>query len=510
MTLISRLLGFLREAIVARVFGVSAATDAFYVAYRIPNFLRQLFAEGAFSMAFVPVLAEVRERRDPVLLKELIDRVAGTLAAILSLVVGIGILAAPGLVTIFAPGFLAKPDKFALASDLLRITMPYILLVSLAGFAGGILNAHRRFVLPALAPILLNLAMIAGALLWARHFTEPITALAWSIIVGGSLQLIVLAPALARLGLLPRPRWGWRHPGVRKILSLMLPVLFGASVMQLNLMFDTIIASLLQTGSVTWLYQADRMLQFPQGVFGVALATVILPHLSSAHSAQAPAEFSRALDWGLRTMLLIALPAALGLALLAEPILWTLFGYGRYTARDVEMAAISLSILALGLPAFMAVKVLAPGFFARQDSKTPVKAGVASIVSNMLLNAVLVGALVLLGFHAPHAGLSLASVLAGYLNAGLLWFWLHAARVHRAEPGWPGYLARLLSASAVMSLGLAVVRARFEAWGEWSGAERLGVLVGLLAGAALLYLGTLWLLGIRPRDLLDRRAGDGR
>ena len=395
-TLVSRVLGLIREMAIAWTFGANAATDAFWVAFRIPNFMRRLFAEGSFSVAFVPVLTEVKETRSREELKELVARTAGTLGIILLLITALGVLGAAWLTRGFAPGSIDDPAKFELTTDLLRLTFPYLLFVALTALSGGILNSFHRFALPALTPVILNLCLIAGALWLSPHLEVPIMALGWAILAAGILQLLVQFPALRRLDLLPRPRWGWRHSGVQKILRLMVPTLFGSSVAQINLLLDTLIASFLITGSQTWLAQSDRLLEFPLGIFGIALGTVILPTLSRHHVATDREGFSRALDWGLRSTLLVALPAMVGLVMLAKPLLFTLLQYGAFTAHDVNMASMSLSALALGLPAFALVKVVAPAFYARQDTKTPVRAGIIAMIVSMLLNIVFVGGLLVL------------------------------------------------------------------------------------------------------------------
>lgn len=504
MTLLSRVLGFLRDLVFAQKFGASLATDAFYVAFRIPNFMRRLFAEGSFSLAFVPVLAEYKKRGDPKELRDFIDHVCGTLAAILLIVVAIGLFAAPVLVALFAPGFLDKPEKFQLTADMLRITFPYILLISLAGFAGGILNSFSRFALPALSPVLLNLALIAAAIWLAPHFAEPVKALAWGVFAGGVLQLLMQVPGLMRLGLLPRPRWGWHDSGVRKVLKLMIPTLFGSSVAQVNLLVDTLIASFLVTGSVTWLYYTDRLLEFPLGIFGVALGTVILPHLSSKHASDDPAGFTASVDWGLRLGLFIALPAALMLILLAEPMFWTLFGYGRFSALDAQMSSLSLAALSLGLPAFIAVKVLAPAFYARQDTATPVKAGIASMLSNMLMNAIFVGIWLWFDLPGAHAGLTLSSALAGYINMGLLLVWLKRSGNYRPASGWRRYAQSLFLASLATILVLWWLPRQLPALPSLSAPWRLAWLTLVVAAAGSAYLLTAFAAGLRPQHLRDR------
>ncbi len=504
MTLLSRVLGFVRDAVVAQRFGASAATDAFFVAFRIPNFLRRLFAEGSFSLAFVPVLAEYKARGDEQALRELNDRVAGTLGAILLVVTAIGVLAAPALVAVFAPGYLDRPEQFAMTADMLRITFPYILLISLAGFAGGILNSYGRFAMPALSPVLLNLALIGFAVLGASYFQPPIQALAWGVLCGGVLQLGMQLPALARMGLLPRPRWGWAHEGVRKILRLMIPTLFGASVAQVNLLVDTLIASFLIAGSVSWLYYAERLLEFPLGVFGVALSTVILPSLSAHYSQSQSQAFSAALDWAMRVGCFIALPATAALAILAEPLMWTLFGYNQFAASDVRMAGLALAALALGLPAFILIKVVAPGFYSRQDTKTPVKAGITAMVANVVFNAIIVGAMVLNDYPAPHAGMALASALAGWLNFALLFRWLRASGAFEPQSRWGRYGLQLAVSGTLLAIWLWwASRNLFEFAGQ-SALERVGGIAALIGVGGVIYVGALLVCGVRPRDLLDK------
>jgi putative peptidoglycan lipid II flippase len=494
MTFISRVLGFLRDMIIARSFGAGMATDAFFVAFRIPNFMRRLFAEGAFSLAFVPVFAEYKQRH-PNELRELVAQVTGTLMVILLVVTAVGVLAAPLLVWVFAPGFTQNAEQLELTAQLLRLTFPYLLFISLTACAGGMLNSFGQFAVPALTPTLLNVCLIGAALWLAPYFAQPVTALAWGVLVAGMAQLALQLPFLYRLGLLCRPRWGWRYPGVQRILKLMIPTLFGSSVAQINLLFDTLLASLLISGSVSWLYYSDRLLEFPLGVFGVALATVILPKLSREHAATSPAAFSRTLDWALRWALLIGLPAAVALAVLAGPMLTTLFQYGAFTAYDVRMAQQSLIAFALGLQAFILIKVLAPGFYARQDTSTPVKIGIIALVANMILNVLLIWPL-------AHAGLALATTLSAILNAGLLYRHLRRAEIYRPEPGWGRFLLQIIAASLVMGGGLWLLAGSLDWWlasGAWA---RVRWLMILIAGGLASYTLMLLAFGMRPRHLL--------
>ncbi len=499
MTSVSRVLGFIRDLVIAQSFGAGAAADAFFVAFRIPNFLRRMFAEGAFSQAFVPVLAEYRTQRPREDTRALLDRIAGTLSLVLALITVLGILAAPILIALFAPGFIASPHQFALSIGLLRITFPYILFISLVAFAAGILQTYGRFAVPAFTPSLLNLCMIAASLWLAPYCEQPIDALAWGVFAGGAAQLLFQLPFLARLGLLPLPKIDWRDPGVRRVLRLMGPALLGVSVVQVNLLVNTLVASFLPAGSVSWIYYSDRLLEFPLGVFGVALSTVILPGLSQQHAAGAAEDFSRMLDWGLRWVFLIALPASLALILLAGPVLCTLFQYGEFSAHDVEMTRRSLMTYSFGLLAFVLVKVLAPGFYARQDIRTPVRVAVQAMLANLVLIAVLVGPL-------AHAGLMLATALAGWVNALLLFIGLRGIGVYRASPGWAVFLLRVVVANLAMTALILFATPALEDWLAWGAGARSWRLGALIGASGLLYVGALWLLGLRGRHITALRS----
>lgn len=501
-TMLSRILGFIRDMVFARFFGASGTTDAFFVAFRIPNFMRRLFAEGSFSLAFVPVLSEYRAKGDRQALKDLIDHVTGTLAAILLVITAIGVLAAPVVLSIFAPGWMMdERPEFALSSEMLRITFPYILFISLTALAGGILNTFERFLIPALTPVLLNISLIAAAFLLSGKLQVPIKSLAWGVFAAGIVQLLIQIPALMRLGLLPRPKWGWKHSGVRKVIKLMIPTLIGSSVAQVNLLLDSIIATFLAAGSVSWLYYSDRLMEFPLGVFGVALSTVILPNLSRKHAQQSQAAFSATIDWALRLAVLITLPAAVGLAVLAKPILITLFQYQAFQLEDVNMAALSLVAYAAGLPAFIAVKVLAPGFYARQDTKTPVKIAVIAMVSNMVLNLLFVGAMVFWHIQGPHAGLALASSAAAYINAGLLFYQLRKQGSYRPESGWFRVLLAVIFAVLMMAVYLIWQSDEPTLWAAETALFRGIKLLMLILFGALVFSVAAVLAGIRPRHL---------
>jgi putative peptidoglycan lipid II flippase len=499
-TLLSRILGFVRDIVIARMFGAGVGADAFFVAFRIPNLLRRLFAEGAFATAFVPVLTEYKTQREHEQVQQLVAHVAGLLGGILFLVTAAGVAAAPVIVLVFAPGFLDTPEKFDLTVQMVRITFPYILFISLTAFAGGILNSYGRFGVPAFTPVLLNLSLIAAALWLAPQMAEPVTALAWGVLVAGIVQLAFQLPFIKGLGFLVRPTLKPGHEGVKRILRLIIPATVGVSVAQINLLVDTLIASFLVTGSISWLYYSDRMVEFPLGVFGIALATVILPNLSRQHAADSPQAFSNTLDWALRLVLVIGAPAAIGLALLASPILTTLFQYGEFGRGDVRMAALSLVAYATGLLGFIAVKVLAPGYYARQDTRTPVRIAIVAMLTNILLNLALVVPL-------KHAGLALATSIAAYLNAVLLYRGLLKRGIFVPLQGWAALTLKVVLASTAMTALIMLAGAAEEIWFAWSATERAFRLAAMIVSGAAVYAVTLLLLGLRPRHLLRSSAG---
>ncbi len=502
MTMLSRVLGLARDIIIARVFSASDAADAFFVAFKIPNFLRRLFAEGAFSLAFVPVLTEYRNNMSPAQTRELIDRVAGTLGLILLMITLLGVAASPVLIGIFAAGFIDQPEKFNLTADMLRLTFPYILLISMTAMAGGILNTWKHFAVPAFTPVLLNVSLIGCALWLSPQLDVPVTGLAWGVLIAGCAQLLFQLPFLYREGLLPRPRWGWQHEGVQKIIKLMIPALFGSSVAQINLLFDTFIASFLVSGSVAWLYYSDRLLEFPLGVFGIALATVVLPHLSEAHYKTGEQQFKKTLAWALQIALLIAVPATVGLFVLAQPILATLFQYGNFTTHDTTMSAFSLMAYSLGLPAFVLIKILASGFYARQDTKTPVRIGIQAMLLNMLLNVVFVWSMIEANFEATHVGLALATTASAYFNAWMLSRKLKQETVISVSHDLSLILLRVLVACAVMAGLIMMLLPDIAQWPQWFWYERLGELLLLIVPAVLCYAVMLWIMGLRKNHLV--------
>ena len=497
LTLLSRILGFVRDFVIARAFGAGMLTDAFFVAFRLPNLLRRLFAEGAFSQAFVPLLAEFRNRRGETETKQLVDRVATALFLAVLLVALLGVLGAPLLIYVSAPGFAADADKFALTVTLTRITFPYILFMALVAFAAGILNTWSRFALPAFTPVLLNLSFIGMALLAAPWFDPPVLALAWAVFLGGVLQLAIQLPALRKIGMLPRFDFAPRDPGVRRVLKLMAPAVLGVSVAQISLLINTIFASFLVSGSVSWLYYADRLMEFPAGLLGAALGTILLPSLARAHAADKPEEFSALLDWGLRLTFLLTLPAAVGLALLAVPLVATLFQHGAFTAADVLQTRQALVAYSIGLIGLILVKVLAPGFYARQDIKTPVKIALLTLATTQAMN---------LAFIVPlkHAGLALSIGLASCLNAALLYRGLRRRDDFLPKPGWGAFGFKIALALGVLAATLWFGMGKEADWLTASVLTRVMHLSALVIGGAAAYFLTLWLLGFRLRDFRQR------
>ncbi len=504
MTFLSRILGLVRDMCFARYLGAEAGADAFYIAFKIPNFFRRLFAEGAFSQAFVPVLSEYRASKDHSAVKNLVDHIAGMLGLSLIGFTVLAVVFSPVVATLFAPGYLDDEFKFDLVSDLLRVTFPYLFLISMTGFAGGILNSYDRFAVPAITPIWLNISLITAAVAVAPSAEQPAYVLAWGVLIAGVVQCVFQLPFLVRLRLMPIPKVDRHHPGVSRVLKLMVPAIFGVSVSQINLLLDTVLASLLPTGSVSWLYYSDRLSELPLGVFAVAVGTVILPRLSRLHAEQSPEHFSNTLDWALRVIIFIAAPAAVALMVLATPILTTLFQYGKTTPFDIEMASYSLRAYALGLMAFMLIKVLAPGFYARQDMVTPVKIGVIAMVANMIMNVVFVAPLYFWA-NLGHMGLALATAASAFLNAGLLLSRLKRAEIYRPRAGWARFLGQQLLANGAMVAVLVGLMSLFTPWQELVVLERVMGLLALCLAGLLVYLMVLWLLGVRLQHL--RPAG---
>ena len=499
MTLVSRILGFVRDTVIARAFGAGVATDAFFVAFKIPNLLRRLFAEGAFSQAFVPILAEYKNRRGEAATRLLVDHVSGVLALALFIITLLGVVAAPAIVYVSAPGFAAVPEKFELTISLLRITFPYIFFISLVSFAGGILNTYSRFSVPALSPALLNLSFIAFALWAAPYFDPPVKALAWVVFCGGVLQLAFQVPFLLRLKMLPRFKLDFKDEGVWRVMKQMGPAVFGVSISQISLLINTIFASFLVTGSVSWLYYADRLMEFPTALLGVALGTILLPSLAKHYADQSDQEYSKLLDWGLRLTLVLALPAAVALAILAVPLIATLFHYGEFSVHDVLMTRNALFAYSIGLLGLIMVKVLAPGFYARQNIRTPVKIAVVALVATQMMNFLFM-------WPFQHAGLALAIGLGSCLNAGLLYYKLRQHDIYSPQPGWAMFTLKVALAIVVMSTCLWLSAGSGESWLAAAATTKVLRLAGTVALGVAVYFGMLWVLGFRLGDFMRRAA----
>ncbi|HWI39437.1 MAG TPA: murein biosynthesis integral membrane protein MurJ [Burkholderiales bacterium] len=499
LTLVSRILGFARDFIIARAFGAGVATDAFFVAFRLPNLLRRLFAEGAFSQAFVPVLAAQKNTTSPEEVRGVIDRTATLLLLALVITALVGMAVAPLVVYVSAPGFASDPQKFGLTVTMLRITFPYIAFISLVALSAGILNTWNRFSVPAFTPALLNVAFIVGALVFADHFDPPVLVLAWAVFAGGVLQLAFQVPYLYRMGLLPRWRLDLKHPAVRRILTLMGPAAFGVSISQISLLINTIFASFLVTGSVSWLYYADRLMEFPSGMLGVALGTIILPSLSKYHADAKHDEYARLLDWGLRLTVLLAVPSAVALAVLALPLITALFQYGRFSVEDAWMTRQALMAYSVGLVGIILVKILAPGFYARQNITTPVKIGIFTLVMTQAMN---------LAFIVPlkHAGLALAIGLGACMNAALLYRGLRKNGIYTPQPGWAVFTLKVALAVALMGAALYFAMGDASWWFNAPWQKKLPAVLGLVALGVAVYGAALAVLGFRPRDFSRRGA----
>lgn len=501
MTFLSRVLGLVRDVVFARYFGATIVMDAFIVANRIPNMLRRFFAEGAFSQGFVPVMARFKENREHADAREFVDAVAGTLGLLLFVITLVGVLAAPLLVLVVAPGFVGDDGRFDLATAMLRFTFPYLFFVSLTAFAGGILNTYGRFAAPAFTPVLLNVCLIGAALWLSPQMDEPGMALAYGVFAAGIVQLLFQIPFLAKIHAIPRPRWRPRHEGLRKVGKLMLPAIFGSSVAQINVLLGGVIASMLGVGKISLLYYSDRLMEFPLGLFGIALATVTLPYLSRQAATSSMREFSHTVDWSMKLVLLIAVPAAIGLVMLAGPLVTTIFYGGVFSKPDVELTALSLQAFALGLIGFSFVKILAPAYFAREDTRTPVKVGLIALVVNFVLSVSLAWWLTRVGYAGSHAGLALATSVAAIVNAWLLYNGLRKLKVVTHANDWAKLLLRYAVANAAMIFCLRLMHRPLDWWFDASLLQRSAWLGLVIVTAVCTYFFVLLLLGMRPSHL---------
>lgn len=521
MTLVSRVLGLVRDVVIANVMGAGAMADVFLFANKIPNFFRRLFAEGAFAQAFVPVLSEYHTKDEinaessdlvennaklDVSLNEtkrLIAQVSGTLGVIITLVTLFGMLASPLFVILFGGGWFVDwfnngpesigGEKFELAASLLKITFPYLWFISFTALAGAVLNTMGRFAVAAFTPVLLNIAIILMAIYGAEYTQSPAYALAWGVFIGGLIQFLFQIPFLYKAGVLVKPCWSWHSKGVTKIRKLIIPALFGVSVTQINLLLDTLIASFLITGSISWLYYADRLLEFPLGLFGIGIATVILPSLAKLHSKNSDMEFTATLDWGIKVISLFGWPALAGLMVLAQPIIMVLFMRGEFSQNDVVQVSMALFAYLSGLLSFMFIKVLAPGYYARQDTKTPVKIGIIAMVSNMAFNLMLAP---FFGF----VGLAIATTLSATLNAWLLYRGLKQAGVYHLSKSTKVFIGKLVLSALVMAWVVYQLSNDFDLWLVMSFTEQVLQLIICIGGGCLSYFVMIALLGVRLGD----------
>jgi putative peptidoglycan lipid II flippase len=484
MTMLSRILGLVRDIVLLSVFGAGGLMDAFLVAFKIPNFLRRLFAEGAFSQAFVPVLSEYKEKYSLQQVQILVSRTSGALLLILSMLTVVVMLMAPWVVTLFAPGFADQPDKFAITAELLRLTFPYLLFISMTAFASGILQSYGRFAAPAFAPVLLNLCMIGAALVFSPMFETPIMALGYAVAIAGLLQLLIQLPQLSQQKLLVLPKIDFQHEGVKRILKLMLPAIFGVSLMI--------------GGSVSWLYAAERMSELPLGLIGVAIGTVILPSLSKSEAQKDDVTFKKTIDWAARLIVVVGLPAAAALFMLSDVLMQALFLRGEFTMRDAQMSSLALRSMAGGILGFMLIKVFAPAFFARQDIRTPVKIGIISVFANMVFSVIFIGIFYLLEIPL-HGGLALATTGASFVNAGLLYYFLHKRDIFRFGSHWKKLFAQFVMATSAM-VGVLYVMLPYFPTGEVQWQRLVALLIMCSVGAAV-YGVVLLASGFRPHQL---------
>lgn len=499
MTMLSRILGLVRDVVLLNVFGAGKDFDTFVVAFRIPNFFRRLFAEGAFSQAFIPVLTEYKTSRAHAEVQILISRVFGCLLTAMTLLTFVAMVAAPAIIYLYAPGFHNDPEKFDLAVSMFRLTIPYLMFMSLTAFASSILNSYGSFASPAFSPVLLNVAMIAGAWWLTPYMAEPIMALGWAVVAAGILQLAIQIPELWKKNLLIPPKVDFKHEGVDRILKLMLPALFGVSVTQINLLLNTIWASFMQDGSVSWLYSAERMTELPLGLIGVAIGTVILPSLSARHAEQDQVKFKSMIDWAARIIMLVGIPASIALFMLSTPIIQALFQRGEFTVEDTHMTALALQCMSAGVISFMLIKVFAPGFYAQQDTKTPVRVGLMAVAANAILNVMFIGLFKLIDWHAEHMALALASSGSALVNAGMLYFYLHKRNIYRFGTHWKKLAVQFTIANLTMIAALWYGLTWYQ--GDISQWLRIAEVVGLCVVGVVAYAVGLLATGFRPRHL---------
>ena len=497
MTTISRILGFIRDTVIARIFGAGLESDAFFVAFKIPNLLRRISAEGAFTQAFIPILSEYKTKNSSIELESFINKISTFLGLFLILITLLGVFGAPWIIYITAPGFVTNPEKYNLTVDLLRITFPYIFFISLVSMAGGILNTFGKFIVPAFTPVWLNISFILGALFFADYFNQPAYVLAWSVFVGGILQLIFQIPFLKQIGCIPKLDFNFKEEGVWRVLKLMGPSILGVSVAQISLLINTIFASFLSVGSISWLYYADRLLEFPAGILGVALSTLLLPSLSKSLSNKDKSEYSELINWALKLGILLAAPAAVGLAMLGVPLITTLFYYGAFTEYDILMTQTALIAYSVGLVGLILIKILAPAFYAQQNIKTPVKIAIFTLFCTQAMNLLFIG-------YLQHAGLALAIGLAACINAGLLFYFLKKEKLFILNKGWLKFLTKIVIALGLMIICLFFLRGTIDQWVDYSFIQRAANLLLIISLSGAIYFVSLKFLGFEFNSFLRK------
>ncbi|THB67372.1 MAG: murein biosynthesis integral membrane protein MurJ [Gammaproteobacteria bacterium] len=494
-TFLSRIFGVVRDAIFAHYLGDSAATDAFYIAFKIPNLSRRIFAEGAFAQAFVPVLSEYQENKTKEETQLFLQNIYGTLGGILILISSVGVITAPVIAFIFAPGwFFDNPESYETTSELLRFTVPYMFFISMVACAGAVLNTHNRFAVPAFTPVLLNICLISATLFIAPYFDKPQHGVAFGVLIAGIVQLLFQLPFLIRVGALVKPVWGWGYSGVQKVIKLMIPSIIGSSATQINLLIGSILASTLVSGSVSWLYYSDRLMEFPVGLFGIALGTVILPKLSKQFASSSEKGFSETLDWAIKLTLTISIPSVVALIILAAPMIATIFGHGKVDLRGVQNSAASLIAYAFGVMGFIMVKIFSPAFYARKDTKTPMRFGLISVAINIFASIVLI-------FFLAHVGLALATSLAAISNAALLYSALIKRGIYQSACKWRLFFIQLFIANFILAIVLLFVP-QIEEWMSWTLWFRVKMMCAVVLGSALIYFFVLIVVGLKPKELL--------
>lgn len=493
MTFISRISGFIRDIVTAILFGATAGYDIYLLAFRIPNLMRRLFAEGAFSQAFVPVFAEYTVQKPEQEIKLFLNKIAGNLVTVLLIITILGIICCPLIIKSFAPGFINNPPKLKAAITMLQITFPYIFFISLTALAAGVLNCYHQFAIPAFTPVLLNISLIGFSVFLAKKFTPPELSLAWGVLFAGIIQLGFQLPFLYKLRLLPKLTINWTDPGVKRILFLMIPAIFGAAIGQINILIDSIFASFLQTGSITWLYYADRLMEFPLGIFGVSFATVMLPQLSKSFANKNQQQFKAILEWGIKSALLVGIPATMVLLFLAEQIMSTLFLRGKFTYYDTLMSSQALMAYSFSVLGIMLVKIFSSAFYAKGDLKTPVKIGFFILLANIILNSILTK-------YLAHIGIALATSIVSILHASILFLCLEKPKLSYRTISKT--TISLILAAIALALFLNFYPPTITKWITWSINHKFFKLSEIFALAGIIYCGTLWITGVNFKQIL--------